>query len=592
MTEKLSMLGGLKRLWRQISKRRRKQFLLLLVLMVITSLAEVFSIAAIIPFLGILTNPERIYELELIKPLIEILGLTRPADLLLPLTVIFSLAACVAGGMRLLLHWAGAKLSFGAGADLSIDIYRKTLYQPYLVHMARNSSDIINGITAKTQQAIVIITQVLGVLSSGVMIFAITVTLIFIEPQTTLIAFTGFAALYAGVVILTHRRLLLNSYNIAKNSTNVIKALQEGLSGIRDVLIDGTQEVYCEIYRSADWPLKRAQSDNSFIGVSPRYAMEALGMVLIAAVACGLATSQSGIVGAIPILGALALGAQRLLPLVQNIYINWSNIRGSQASLEDVLELLEQPLPDFADNRSLIVPIDFKKNITLKNISFSYNKTDKYVLKKINLEIKKGSRVGFVGTTGSGKSTLLDIIMALLFPDEGSIEVDGLPIDTSNPRAWQAHIAHVPQAIYLADTTIAENIAFGVPVDEINFDRVAKASELAQIAETIDKMPDRYQTVVGERGMRLSGGQRQRIGIARALYKNADVIIFDEATSALDSETEKEVINAINSLSSDLTILMIAHRVTTVKDCSVIYRVEGGCVFEDNSFITSTDISN
>lgn len=581
MTEKLSMLDGLKRLWRQISRRRRTQFSLLLFLMIVTSLAEVFSIAAIIPFLGILTNPERIYELAIIKPLIETLGIIKPTDLLLPLTVIFSIAACVAGGMRLLLHWAGAKLSFGAGADLSIDIYRKTLYQPYLVHMSRNSSDIINSITTKTHQSILIITQVLGLLSSGVMIFAITAALIFIEPQTTLIAISGFAALYAGVVALTHRRLLLNSYNISKNSTNVIKALQEGLSGIRDVLIDGTQEVYCEIYRSADWPLKRAQSDNSFIGVSPRYAMEALGMVLIAAVACGLATSQNGIVGAIPILGALALGAQRLLPLVQNVYINWSNIRGSQASLADVLELLEQPLPEFANNRSLITPIDFKKNITLKNISFSYNKADKYILKKINIDIKKGSRIGFVGTTGSGKSTLLDIIMALLTPDEGSIEVDGVPIDSFNPRAWRSHIAHVPQAIYLADTTIVENIAFGVQADQIDFDRVVRASELAQISETINKMPDQYQTIVGERGTRLSGGQRQRIGIARALYKNADVIIFDEATSALDSETEQAVIDAINSLSAELTILIIAHRITSVKDCSVIYRVENGTLFED-----------
>jgi ABC-type multidrug transport system fused ATPase/permease subunit len=583
MTEKLSMLDGLKRLWRQISRRRRTQFSLLLFLMIVTSLAEVFSIAAIIPFLGILTNPERIYELGIIKPLIETLGITKPADLLLPLTIIFSIAACVAGGMRLLLHWAGAKLSFGAGADLSIDIYRKTLYQPYLVHMSRNSSDIINSITTKTHQSILIITQVLGLLSSGVMIFAITAALIFIEPQTTLIAFSGFAVLYVGVVALTHRRLLLNSYNIAKNSTNVIKALQEGLSGIRDVLIDGTQEVYCAIYRSADWPLKRAQSDNSFIGVSPRYAMEALGMVLIAVVACGLATSQNGIVGAIPILGALALGAQRLLPLVQNIYINWSSVRGSQASLVDVLELLEQPLPEFANKRSPIIPIEFKKNITLKNVSFSYDKTDKYVLKNINIDIKKGSRIGFVGTTGSGKSTLLDIIMTLLIPDEGSIEVDGLPIDSLNPRAWQTHIAHVPQAIYLADTTIAENIAFGVPLVEIDFDRVVRASELAQISETINKMADSYQTIVGERGMRLSGGQRQRIGIARALYKNADVIIFDEATSALDSETEQAVIESINSLSTELTILIIAHRVTSVKDCSVIYRVENGTVVVDNS---------
>lgn len=569
-------LSTLIQLWRQVSSRRKKQFVLLLLLMILSSMTEVISIAAIIPFLGVLTNPQPIYELDKIQPLLKLWGISQPTDLLLPLTLFFSGAACLAGATRLLLHWASAKLIFNTGADLSIDIYRKTLYQPYIVHISRNNSEVINGITGKAHLAVATVTHVLGILSSSIMIFAITTTLLIIQPVIALTAFLGLGILYAAVIGITHRRLLINSYKGAKNSTIVLKALQEGLGDIRNVLVDGTQEYYCEIYSKADVPLKQAQSANSFISVSPRFAMEALGMVLIATLAYGMANSADGLVGAIPVLGALTLGAQRLLPLAQSLYTSWSSIRGSQIALEDVLGLLEQPLPKYLVQNKTVKTLKFEKEIKLKNVSFTYPGNEKPILNNINITIKKGSRVGFVGVTGSGKSTLLDIIMGLLVPTQGTLEVDGRAIDGTDPRGWQARVAHVPQSIVLSDLTIAENIALGVPPAEIDLVRVIKASELAQIADTINLLPGGYGATVGERGVKISGGQRQRIGIARALYKKADVIIFDEATSALDNDTEKAVIDAIRSLSTDLTILTIAHRETTVKDCSTIYRMENG----------------
>lgn len=572
MNSSQSIAHLLRRLWRHISPQRRAQFGLLLVLMVIASFAEIVSIGAVLPFLGVLTAPGSVFAHPLARPVIEVLELTTPQQLLLPLTLGFGVAVLLAGGMRLLLLWASTHFSYATGADLSISIYRRTLYQPYSVHVSRNSSEIISGISEKTGVVIGTLVMVLTLVSSAILLVSILVALLSVDPVIAMAAFGGFGLIYVLIIHIVRDRLARNSLSVARDSTQRIKSLQEGLGGIRDVLIDGSQAAYCEIYRNTDYPLRRAQGSNAFISASPRYGMEALGMLLIAALAYTLAQQPDGVARAIPVLGALALGAQRLLPVLQQSYMAWTGIQGGQDSLQDALELLDQPLPDYADQPPA-KPLPFTRDIRLNQLSFRYGSEAPWVLREINLTITRGSRVGFVGTTGSGKSTLLDIVMGLLPPVEGTLEIDGQPITAPNVRGWQAHIAHVPQAIYLADSTIEENIAFGVPKDRIDHERVEQAARQAQIAATIETWPGKYKTLVGERGVRLSGGQRQRIGIARALYKQADVIIFDEATSALDNETEEAVMQAIEGLSKDLTILIIAHRLTTLKGCSQIVEV-------------------
>lgn len=547
-----------------------------MVLIVFTSFAEILGIGAVLPFLAVLTAPDDVFEHRLAQPFIQTMGFTSAEQLLLPLTIMFGVAALVAGVMRLLLLWASTRLSFAVGADLSIGIYRRTLYQPYSVHVSRNSSEVINGISGKSNSVIhSVIVPTLTLISSIVMLAAILIALLSVNPVIALLAFGGFGAIYALIIRLVRKRLMADSQRIASESTQVIKSLQEGLGGIRDVLIDGSQAAYCQIYRNADLPLRRAQGSSSFISLSPRYAMEALGMMLIAALAYALAQQSGGIAKAIPVLGALALGAQRLLPVLQQAYAAWSGIRGGQASLQDVVELLDQPLPEYADQPAT-KPLPFHQQICLKQLSFRYSLQTPWVLSGIDLAINKGSRVGIIGTTGSGKSTLLDIVMGLLSPTQGTLEIDGQTITPSNGRSWQAHIAHVPQAIFLADSTIEENIAFGIPKEQIDTARVRTAARQAQIADLIASWPKQYQTPVGERGIRLSGGQRQRIGIARALYKQADVIIFDEATSALDNETEQAVMQAIEGLADDLTIIIIAHRLTTLKNCTLLVELSQG----------------
>ncbi len=566
-------MNNLNRLWHHLSRRRIKQLVLLLLLMVVASVLEVVSLGAVLPFLGVLTAPEQIFQHAYIQPLINTLGLVDPSQLILPITVLFIIAVLVSGIVRLLLLYVITRLSYAIGADLSINIYRRTLYQSYSIHVVRNSSEVINSIITKTNAVIGgIITPVLILVSSTLILVGIVAALFVINIGVALSASAGFGFLYWLVIRYTKNHLKNNSKIIADQSTQMLKSLQEGLGGIRDVLIDGTQEFYCQLYRNADLPLRRASGSNHFIAGSPRYAMEAVGMMLIAGFAYMLTQQQGGMVAAIPVLGALALGAQRLLPALQQSYSSYSLIKGSKSSFEDVLNLLDQSLPEYT-NQPISKVIQFDKEIRLTNLSFRYTEESPWVLKNINLSLKKGSRIGFIGSTGSGKSTLLDIVMGLLPITEGDLIIDQQLINDKNNRSWQAHIAHVPQNIYLSDSSIEENIAFGIPKDKIDYQQVKIAAQQARIAQLIEQWQDGYQTFVGERGIRLSGGQRQRIGIARALYKKANVLIFDEATSALDNETEQNVMKAIKTLDDKITVLIIAHRLTTLKDCDKVVKL-------------------
>ena len=561
-------------LWNYLSRRRRKQFWLLLFLMNIASLAEIVSVGAVLPFLGVLTAPEQVFQHPLMQPVIQILELTDPSQLTLPLTIFFITAVLLAGVIRLTLLYVMTRLSFATGADLSINIYRRTLYQEYAVHLSRNSSEVINGIITKTNTVIGgIIAPILTFISSIILLVGIMGALFIVNIEVALSALIGFGVLYWLVIRYTKNQLKGNSQIVADQSTNMVKSLQEGLGGIRDVLIDDTQQLYCQLYRNADLPLRRALGNNQFISGSPRYVSEAIGMALIAGLAYVMTRQEGGISTAIPLLGALALGAQRMLPALQQSYAAYSAIQGSKSSFKDVLSFLDQPLPEYAGQQSK-KSILFEKEIKLKNLSFRYTGDSPWVLKNVNLSIKKGTRVGFIGATGSGKSTLIDIIISLLPPTSGELIVDQELLDSEKCMTWRANISHVPQNIYLSDGTIEENIAFGIPKDKIDSKRVKKAAQQAQISELIEQWSCGYQTLVGERGVRLSGGQRQRIGIARALYKQVSILIFDEATSALDSETEQEVMKAINKLDKDLTILIIAHRLTTLKSCDRIIKLD------------------
>ncbi len=568
--------------WEHFSKRRHRQFYFLIILMILSSLSEIVSISAVLPFIGVLTAPELLFQHPLAQPIIRLLGISSTSELLLPVTIIFITVTILSSMIRFLLLYAMTKLSQAAGSDLSINIYRRTLYQEYKIHIERNSSVVINGVINKTGAVVGgIITPVLTLISSLFLIIAITLALFKIDVIVALIASMGFGILYWLVIQFTKKSLQRNSICIAEKSTLMIKSLQEGLGGIRDVLINGSQEFYCRIYRNADLPMRKASASNGIIKGSPKFIMESIGIVLISGLAYLISVRENGSDVIIPILAALALGTQKILPALQQSYGSYTTIKGSSAVFKDLLELLDQPLPYYAD-KPQPKPILFNQEIRLTNIDFSYPNLNRPILKKVNLTLSKGDCIGFIGKTGSGKSTLIDIIVGLLKATKGDLYIDNQKITDKNIRSWQARISHVSQDIYLSDSTIEENIAFSVLPKNIDHQRVREAAKKAQIFELIEQWPDKYKTLVGERGICLSGGQRQRIGIARALYKNTDVLIFDEATSSLDYETEGSVMEAIDGLDREITILMISHRMNTLKNCDRIIKVGDCSVYSQN----------
>jgi ATP-binding cassette subfamily B protein len=359
--------------------------------------------------------------------------------------------------------------------------------------------------------------------------------------------------------------------------------LQEGLGGIRDVLLDNSQEFYCKLYRNADIPLRHASASNSFISTGPRYLIEAIGVSLIAGMAYLMSREASNVATVIPVLGVFAMGAQRLLPVLQQIYASISTLRGAKSSFNDVKELLEQPLPTNVF-RPVLDNLEFKSRITLNEVCFRYSKETPWIINKINLTINKGDVVGFVGKTGSGKSTLIDIIMGLLQPSSGKLLVDDVLISPKILRNWQSLIAHVPQSVYLSDASVLENIAFGISKNDIDIKRVIFSAKKAHIFDFIQSLPKKFETVVGEQGVKLSGGQKQRIGIARALYKKSKVIVFDEATSALDIETERAITESIQKLEHTKTIIIVAHRLNTIKNCDEIFILKNGKIHDSGSY--------
>ncbi len=568
-------------LWSHMGGGLRFRSGIVLVLMILAAFSEIFSLGLLVPFLGVLLSPASALENNYLAPILQRFAIQEHDRLVLAITFIFVLAALAAAIIRIALFWSQIRLAYGMGSELSSSIYRRVLLQPYKFHTETNSSQVVADVSRKADRVVnEVILPSMVLVSSTTLIAAIAVTLTVVNPVVALSAAAGFGVVYLLVMMATRFRVSRYGEILNKQQTEVIKVLQEALGGIRDIIIDRAQEVYCRIYRRADLPLRRAQANNLIIGGSPKYLIEGLSIALIAAFSGWLAIEQGGLQGMIPTLGVLVLGAQKTLPQLQLAYVNVTQIRGGLAALNDVLRVLELPISDV--DKSAVV--EFHRGIVLDHIWYRYREDSNWVLRGINLEFSKGDRIGLVGQTGSGKSTMLDLMMGLLVPSSGALVIDGIPITEKNCWAWQTNIAHVPQSIYLSDATVAENIAFGVPINEIDLAKVRKAADSAQIADTIEGWEHGYLTVVGERGARLSGGQRQRIGLARAFYKNADVIILDEATSALDGDTESAVMKALETLDDKITVIIVAHRLTTLSCCNKIVRLKSGVVESIGSY--------
>jgi len=565
-------------IWSHLSSKRRIQLVQLLVITISSGVAEVVSLSTVIPFLSALTNPESMWSQSGVRQLANALGLKDEGIILFATAALFSITAISAAGIRMLNIWLNGRVAAGIGSDLSSEVYKRTLYQPYEIHVQRNSSDIIAAITTEVGLTESGINIVLQVFSSTVVSIGLIFGLFAIEPSAAIGSGLIFGTAYGTLAIITKRRLRNNGQSVALATRKLLKSLQEGLGGIRDVLLDGTQMVYVNVYEKADRRKRILQANSVFLSSFPKYTLEAFAMVAIAIIATAIYARQGNYNNAIPVLGAIALGSQRLLPALQQIYGGWAALKNYNSAITKVLELLEQPLP--MPRRCSKENIGIFKRLEFRGVHYTYNSQTNSSLSNINFSIEVGDCIGIIGATGSGKSTLLDLAMGLLLPTHGAILVNG--IDVTKPGSdqdrdeWTSMIAHVPQNIYLADTSISENIAFGIPSSSIDYNRVYDAAKRAKIADFIESDPEGYNKIVGERGIRLSGGQKQRIGIARALYKNASVLILDEATSALDGNTEQEVMESINLANEGLTMIIVAHRISTLYNCNRILELNNG----------------
>ena len=540
--------------------------------MMLGAVVELITIGAVLPFLALLADPHRGADLPGFGLFAAVFGGDTQGSLLLRATILLVVAIMLAAVSRLLILRLTQRFVFMLGHDVGIEIFKRMLRQPYKDHVGRNSSEFLAGIDKVQTLIVSVLLPLMNGLVAAVIAMAIILLLTLLAPGAAAAAAAAVTLIYLVVTFATRDRLRSNSALIAETATARMKAVQEGFGGLRDILLDQSQEVFEARFRDLDRAYRRAQASNAFVSAAPRYAVEAAGIVVFGLVAVQMSGQPGGIVAAIPVLGAFALGAQRLLPLVQTAYLGWSQLSGHRAIVRDLVALMQAPV---VPTLRVVEPVPFEREIAFDRVSLRYPGGD-YAIRDVTLRISKGERLGVVGRTGSGKSSFLDLFMGLLEPTAGEIRIDGHRLHGQRCANWQAQIAHVPQSIYLADASISANIAFGRPGAEIDMERVRDAARQAQLEEFIAESPLGFATVVGDRGVRLSGGQRQRIAIARAFYKEANVLILDEATAQLDRTTEASLVEAVAAIGRHITILVVAHRDSALVGCDRIIRFEAG----------------
>ena len=565
---------ALRTIYAFMTPQRRRQFILFVFLTVIGAFAEIATIASVLPFITLLTGEAGGPSLSFLDEAFA--SIADPENRVVAAVLLFMAFAAVAGALRLVIAWYTQRFVFRLGHDLAVEVQRRILLQPYSYHIERNSSQLVTAAEKVDVLVIAVLLQLTYAVTCIFIALFIIAILMRIDVVTALLAALAFGGLYLSVSMLTARRLDQNSAAAAEAYDDRMKVVQESLGGIRDVIVDGSQSMFVGAFSRMNLKFNDARASTLFIGSAPRSVIEAGGIIIVAGIALLLWARQGSLVSALPVLGALAVGAFRLLPLLQQLFYSWTMVAGNRATAQNVLEYLSLPVEPSAVVED-VEPLPFRHSISFEEVGFTYRGTKRPVLAHVNATIRAGCRLALVGKTGAGKTTFADLLMGLLSPNEGRILVDGRKLDTATQKRWWRSIAHVPQSIFLADTTIARNIAFTSPEEAIDRQRVLGAVRIAQLDELIENLPDGLDTKVGERGIRLSGGQRQRVGIARALYKNAPVLILDEATNALDSETEAAVITALlEEAVPPRTVVVISHRPSALELCDLVFRIEGG----------------
>ncbi|MCT0233357.1 ABC transporter ATP-binding protein [Synechococcus sp. CS-1327] len=549
-------------------------------LSLLAAAGEVANLGALLPFLRLLADPRD--GLNALGPLARPLQALPSQHLLLIMGLAFMAVVVLSTALRVFTTHSQLRLAGLIATDLSDQVFSEVLRRPFSWHLEQNSSALMGHLTHDVEQVAVSVKALLLLAINLAVVVLLGGSLVALAPGVMLVVAPLLAVFYALVFHFTRGSMRVDGQRARVNFQSSLQLAQEAIGGIRDVLLDRSQNYFRTKYLSRVLSYRLAMAANATKAQVPRYLIEGFAVLLIVGLSLSLALRGQGIEQQLPLLGTLALGAYRLLQPLQQCFSSVSTLQANQASLVRLRPFFNSNVNRFGDIDSQphqpLSSVNPGSLVELAGVSFRYSSDTPWVLRDLNLVVPPGERLAFVGTTGSGKSTCSDLILGLLQPTSGHVLVQGENLHGSHGivRAWQDRVAHVPQYIYLSDASFASNIAFGIPEDQIDHCRVRLAAQQARIAEMIESSPEGYNALVGERGVRLSGGQRQRIGIARALYKRADVLVLDEATSALDNRTEAEVMGAIEDLSRDITVILIAHRLSTVQRCDRIIYLEHG----------------
>ena len=559
-------------------KKHLSRFFVLIFLMIVGAIMETFGISLIIPLVGTLLSDEFILpnQLTSIIPALKEISKEQMIFASISFFVFFYLIKSIYLGF---LVYIQSKYIYSVQRHVSTSLYKTYLYQPYSFHLNRNSGEIIsNTITESMQFALGFVSPLIYIITDILIIFFISALLFYVEPLGALSVMILFSIGSYFLYFLSKNRSAIWGEKRQENEAKRIKSAQQGLSGIKEVKLHGFEEIFAEFFsKSTSISLNSAMKQTTLQGM-PKIFFELLTVIAISLLIFVLYNSGTSSSQLISTLGIFALAAFKLLPSVARLVTNIQALRFANPVINKIKnELgLEPKQVLFTSNNNLII----EKELTLKDISFQYDKSENYALDNINLSILSGQSIGIIGSSGAGKSTLVDIILGLLRPHKGKMLVDGKEINSENIKMWQKNIGYVSQSIYILDDSFKNNIAFGIPKDEIDDEKINNATKLAQLETFINELPEGLNTFAGEQGVRISGGQLQRIGIARALYNNPSILVFDEATSALDNKTEKSVMDSITNLQGNKTIIIIAHRLTTVKDCDIIIELDKGSIIK------------
>lgn len=573
------MLKRVRRLWKLLTDEQRKKLLRLQILVVLMAFAEVAGVVAIGPFMAVVGDISHLEDGGILAKVYKNSGLESPQKFLFWLGVAVLIVLSVAAAISIYVTWRLALYAQQVGAELSNRLFRHYMQQPWLFHASGSSSQLTNKIAQETTRITDNVIQPLMKMNAkGVLSFVMATAIFIFNPLVAITGLVLFSTAYWALFRTVRRRLDYNGETVSTTNRLRFKLMNEGFGGIKDTLLLGRQADFNRRFEAASLQLGRAKGMTNGLALVPRYAMELLAFgAVISLVLYLLAVHEGNLGNILPILSIYALAGFKLLPAFQQMYASLAKIKGNIASFDLMeMDLVASQHASQGQSAAQAGKLPPKQSITLDNIHFSYPDKDVKALDGLTLDISCNHIIGLVGASGSGKSTAIDVLLGLLLPQEGSLKVDGKTLTDLSLRAWQNSVGFVPQSIFLADSSIRENIAFGSPPEEIDEVAVKRAAHMAYLDELLESLPDGLDTRVGERGVQLSGGQRQRIGIARALYSDADVLVLDEATSSLDGITEKLVMDAIHDFAGKKTIIIIAHRLSTVKQCDRIYIIEKG----------------